>query len=42
METKTILTRDKRTLEDIMSEVACNAQKRGLTPEILAALLNEP
>ena len=36
------MTRDKRTLEEIMSEIARNAQKRGLTPEILAALLNEP
>ncbi|MGF1541987.1 MAG: hypothetical protein ACFCU5_16315 [Pleurocapsa sp.] len=34
-------TRDKRTLEEVMSEISQNAQARGLTPEILDSLLNE-
>lgn len=35
------LTRSKRTLEEVMSEISQNAQARGLTPEILDAILNE-
>ena len=34
-------TRDKRTLEEVMSSISKKAQERGLTPEILASLLNE-
>ena len=34
-------TRNKRTLEEVMSEISQNAQARGLTPEILDSLLNE-
>ncbi|MCC0178161.1 hypothetical protein I4641_14345 [Waterburya agarophytonicola K14] len=34
-------TRNKRTLEEVMSEISQNAQARGLTPEILNSLLNE-
>jgi vacuolar-type H+-ATPase subunit E/Vma4 len=35
------VTRSKRSLEEIMSEVSHNARDRGLTPEILDSLLNE-
>ncbi len=31
----------KRTLEEVMSEISQKAQKRGLTPEILQSILNE-
>ncbi len=34
-------TRNKRTLEEVMSEISQNAQARGLTPEILNSILNE-
>ena len=34
-------TRNKRTLEEVMSEISQNAQARGLTPEILDSILNE-
>ena len=34
--------RGKRPLEEIMSEISQNAKERGLTPEILETLLNEP
>jgi BioD-like phosphotransacetylase family protein len=34
-------TREKRTLEEIMSDISQKAQERGLTPEILDSLLNE-
>ncbi len=34
-------TRNKRTLEEVMSEISQNAQARGLTPEILDSLLHE-
>jgi hypothetical protein len=35
------VTRHKRTLEEVMSEISQNAQARGLTPEILDSILNE-
>jgi hypothetical protein len=34
-------TRDKRTLEEVMSEISQKAQDRGLTPEILESILDE-
>jgi hypothetical protein len=34
-------TREKRTLEEVMSDISQKAQERGLTPEILDSLLNE-
>ncbi|MGL5874366.1 MAG: hypothetical protein ACRC2R_18685 [Xenococcaceae cyanobacterium] len=34
-------TREKRTLEEVMSNISQKAQERGLTPEILDSLLNE-
>lgn len=33
--------RGKRSLEEIMSEIGRNAQKRGLTPEVLTSILDE-
>lgn len=33
--------RERRPLEEIMSEISRKAQKRGLTPEVLQSLLNE-
>jgi hypothetical protein len=33
--------REKRTLEEIMSEISQTAQERGLTPEILDSILHE-
>lgn len=35
------VTRNKRTVEEIMSEISRNAQARGLTPEILNSILDE-
>ncbi len=35
------LSRDKRPLEEIMSEISRKAQERGLTPEKLDAMLND-
>lgn len=37
----TEVTRSSRSLEEIMNEMSQKAQERGLTPEILEALLNE-
>lgn len=37
----TEMARTARPLEEIMSEISHKAQARGLTPEILEALLNE-
>ena len=37
----TEVTRAKRPLETIMSEISRRAQERGLTPEILKSILNE-
>lgn len=34
-------TKSKKTLEELMSEISQNAQARGLTPEILNAILHE-
>ena len=34
-------TRERRTLEEVMSEISQKAQKRGLTPEILDSILHE-
>ena len=34
-------TRSKRTIEEVMSEISCNAQARGLTSEILDSILKE-
>ncbi len=34
-------TRTKTSLEETMREISQNAQRRGLTPEILESLLNE-
>ncbi len=31
----------RRTLQEIMDEISCQAQQRGLTPEILQSLLDE-
>jgi len=36
------LTDSKRSLEEIMSDISRKAKERGLTPEILDDLLNEP
>lgn len=35
------MTRAKRPLEVIMSEISRKAQERGLTPEVLESILNE-
>ncbi|MEG3904752.1 hypothetical protein QUB19_20190 [Microcoleus sp. B4-C5] len=35
------VTRNKRPLEEVMSEISRNAQARGLTPEILDSILFE-
>jgi hypothetical protein len=35
-------TREKRTIEEVMDDISQKAQERGLTPEILDAILNEP
>ena len=35
------VTKGERSLEDVMQEVSRRAQKRGLTPEVLQALLDE-
>ncbi len=35
------LTHQKRSLEDIMSNISQKAKERGLTPEILNSILNE-
>ncbi len=35
-------TRKKRALEEVMDDISQKAQERGLTPEILDAILNEP
>lgn len=35
-------TRAKSSLAEVMAEVSRNAQQRGLTPEILQSLLEEP
>jgi len=37
----TQITRDKKSLEEVMSEISNKAQKRGLTPEILDSILND-
>ena len=37
----TEVTREKRTLEEVMSDLSQKAQERGLTPEILGSILNE-
>jgi len=34
-------TRSKASLKDVMREIGKNAQERGLTPEILQAILDE-
>ncbi len=34
-------TRSKASLKDVMREMSKNAQERGLTPEILQAILDE-
>ena len=34
-------TKGERSLEDVMQEVSRRARKRGLTPEVLQALLDE-
>ncbi|MDB9516871.1 hypothetical protein PN466_07915 [Roseofilum reptotaenium CS-1145] len=35
------VTRQKRPLEEVMSEIIRNAQARGLTPEILDSILSD-
>lgn len=35
------VTRQKRPLEEVMSEISRNAQARGLTPEILDSILSD-
>lgn len=35
------IARQKRTLEEVMSDISDKAQERGLTPEILESLLHE-
>jgi hypothetical protein len=37
----TEVTREKRTLEELMSDISQKAQERGLTLEILDSILNE-
>ena len=37
----TDITRRKRPLEEVMSEISQNAQSRGLTPKILNSILVE-
>ena len=37
----TQITRDKKSLEEVMSEISTKAQKRGLTPEILDSILDD-
>ena len=37
----TQVTSEKRTLEEVMSDISQKAQERGLTPEILDSILNE-
>jgi hypothetical protein len=34
-------TRQKRTLEEVMSDISRKAQSRGLTPEVLDSIVNE-
>jgi hypothetical protein len=34
-------TRSKASLKDVMLEISQNAQRRGLTPEILQSMLDE-
>jgi hypothetical protein len=34
--------RSNRSLQDLMHEISRKAQERGLTPEILETILNEP
>ncbi len=34
-------TQSEQTLRDIMRDISRNAQRRGLTPEILQSILNE-
>jgi len=36
------LTRKKRPLEEVMSEISREARQRGLTPEIMESILNAP
>ncbi len=33
------VTRQKRSLEEVMDNISCKAQERGLTPEILDSIL---
>jgi hypothetical protein len=35
------VTQEERSLEEVMRDISRNAQARGLTPEILQALLDE-
>ena len=35
------VTRNKRTLEEVMAEISRKAQARGLTPEMLDSILTE-
>lgn len=35
-------TRAKSSLQEVMSEISRNARARGLTPEVLQSLLDEP
>jgi hypothetical protein len=35
------VARDKRPLEEIMSEISRKARERGMTPDILESILNE-
>ncbi len=37
-----LLNRPVRPLKDVMNEISREAQERGLTPEILESILNEP
>ena len=37
----TEVTREERTLEQVMQDISHNAQARGLTPEILQTLLSK-
>ncbi len=37
----TEVTKSSQPLKEVMSEISRNAQKRGLTPEILESLLHE-
>lgn len=34
-------TKSEKSLPEVMSDISCNAQRRGLTPEILQSILDD-